>query len=104
MKRLSARRSKENGPGTSIQHFSELLPYCKKMKHIGGWTIFAVLLACLPITSLRAQVSATASINGVVRDQSDAVVGGAQLTLTNTATGVPRMTVTGDTGRYVFVN
>ena len=42
------------------------------------------------------------SVRGVVRDQTQAVVPGATVTLTNTATNVARNTTTNEVGIYVF--
>ena len=50
-----------------------------------------------------AQLS-TASLNGVVRDSSGAVVPRANVVLINVATSVERTTVTNDAGNYVFQN
>ena len=48
-----------------------------------------------------AQLS-TASLNGVVRDSTGAMVTRASVVLRNSDTGVERNTVTNDTGTYVF--
>ena len=50
-----------------------------------------------------AQVS-TASVNGTVRDSSQAVIPEATVLLHNLATGVDRTTVSNSVGRYVIVN
>ncbi|MGO8787461.1 MAG: carboxypeptidase regulatory-like domain-containing protein [Terriglobia bacterium] len=44
----------------------------------------------------------TATLTGLVQDQSGAVVQGANLTLTNTGTGIPRTTKSGSDGYYTF--
>jgi hypothetical protein len=64
--------------------------------------LFAVgaLLALPP--SLRGQENAT--INGTVSDSSGAVVANAQISLTNTATGVVRKEVSNSVGAYRFGN
>jgi len=46
--------------------------------------------------------ASTTTVRGSVRDQGSAVIPKAVVTLTNTATGVPRDTVTNDAGLYVF--
>lgn len=51
-----------------------------------------------------AQAINTGTIVGSVKDPSGAVIGGAELTLTDKATGTSRSTVTNDTGSYVFTD
>src|SRR5437016_5900619 len=46
----------------------------------------------------------TAQISGSVRDQSDAVLPGVEITATQTATGVKRSTVSNETGNYVLAS
>src|SRR5439155_6011454 len=57
-----------------------------------GWA-----LACVDIWA-----QATAQISGVVRDQSAAVLPGAEITATQTGTGISRMTVSNETGTYIL--
>src|SRR5947208_1922018 len=45
---------------------------------------------------------ATAQISGVVKDQTGAVLPGAEVTATQTDTGIARMTITNETGSYVL--
>ena len=59
-----------------------------------------VVLLSLP-SMLLADV--TGSILGVVRDPSQAVVKGAQVTVTNTQTNFSQQTVTADDGSYRFL-
>src|SRR5215831_13921490 len=47
---------------------------------------------------------ATAQISGAVRDQSGAVLPGAEVTATQTETGISRSTVSNETGSYVLPN
>src|SRR5207253_3385015 len=61
----------------------------------------ALGLALLSVTSLNAQVD-TGSIVGTVTDQSEAVVSGAKVTLTNLGTGASLTTTTGADGIYKF--
>jgi len=63
-----------------------------------AWLIF--LLSC---ASVWAQ-SSTAQINGTVKDQSGAVLPGADVTATQTATGAKRSAVTDETGSYTLTN
>lgn len=60
-------------------------------------TLFSVVL----VGTVSAQTG-TASISGVVTDQNRAVVVGATVRLSNTATGFTRTTTTNDQGRYGF--
>ena len=66
---------------------------------------FAVLLALLSFASigiLEAQTAVTGAINGSVRDPANAVVTGASVEATNTATGVSDQTLTNSAGLYRF--
>src|SRR5262249_40586519 len=68
------------------------------------WTSFlnAVLIAILGCTAVWGQ--ATAQISGTVSDQSGAVLPGAEVTATQTETGITRNTVSNETGSYVLSN
>src|SRR5438477_796469 len=61
--------------------------------------LFGSVMTC---NSVWAQ--ATAQISGAVQDQSGAVLPGAEVTATQTDTGVSRMTITNETGHYVLTN
>src|SRR5580704_674452 len=65
--------------------------------------ITAVLLCCaaLPVW---AQTTSMGTMTGVVTDQSNAVLPGATVTITDKATGTSQTTTTNAAGRYVFVN
>ncbi|HLH31074.1 MAG TPA: TonB-dependent receptor, partial [Terriglobia bacterium] len=62
----------------------------------------ALLVSVLGCASVWAQ--ATAQISGTVRDSSGAVLPGADITATQTETGIARMTVSNETGSYVIPN
>src|SRR5262245_56439363 len=47
---------------------------------------------------------ATAQISGTVRDQSGAVLPGAEITATQTDTGISRSTISNETGTYILSN
>jgi hypothetical protein len=47
---------------------------------------------------------ATAQTSGTVRDQTGAVLAGAEVTATQTAIGVSRTAVTNETGSYLLPN
>jgi hypothetical protein len=64
--------------------------------------VVAVVLLCLIPHSASAQ--ATATLNGVVRDSSAAVIPQAMVILKNTDTGTERQSLTNDSGLYIFVS
>jgi Carboxypeptidase regulatory-like domain len=68
-------------------------------KIIGGASV-VLLLCCLTMCAGRAWGQATATIQGVVSDDSGAAIPGAQVTATQTATGLTRSTKTDATGYY----
>jgi Carboxypeptidase regulatory-like domain len=65
--------------------------------------ITAVLLCCaaLPVW---AQTTSMGTMTGVVTDQSNAVLPGATVTITDKSTGTSQSTTTNNAGRYVLVN
>jgi len=65
--------------------------------------LLLISVLILSTTSALAQLS-TASLNGVVRDTTGAVVPKAEVVLRSADTGVERRTVSNDTGTYVFSN
>ena len=65
---------------------------------------FVFLLICLLMLSTEdgsAQLS-SATLNGVVRDSTGAVINNASLVLRNLGTSVERVTASNDTGNYMF--
>jgi hypothetical protein len=72
------------------------------MKRISTALLSTALLCVLSCGNLWAQ--ATAQIGGTVQDPSGAVLPGAELTATQTDTGISRMTITNETGSYVLPN
>src|SRR5215471_7101841 len=66
--------------------------------------LFLILVCCLPATLAFAQSASTATITGQVSDQQGAVIAGAKVTATNTATGVPRSVNTTSSGIYTLPN
>src|SRR5262245_28258507 len=62
-------------------------------------SIFLIVMSCGVVWG-----QATAQMSGAVADQSGAVLPGVEVTATQTATGVSRMTVTNETGYYVLPN
>jgi hypothetical protein len=78
--------------------------HCRNAK-VGVCSVLgAILIAlCLPAT-VRGQAASTGTIAGQVTDASNAAVGGATVTLIDTATSAQRTTTTNDSGRYLFVD
>src|SRR6185436_17073976 len=62
---------------------------------------FCLLLALLLVSAAWPQASSS-TVRGSVRDQGQAVVPSAKVTLTNTATNVARSTISNEAGVYVF--
>ena len=67
---------------------------------VGGVAVLAVLL--LTPSVAYGQAAAFARLVGTVKDQTDAVVPGVEVTATNTATNVPSMAITNDRGDYIL--
>src|SRR5215467_4617829 len=67
-----------------------------------GLSLGIVLSFAVP--PVRAQSTSSGTVSGMVTDQQGAVVPGADVTLTDTATSASRKTTTNDSGRYTFVN
>src|SRR5437016_13148231 len=61
-------------------------------------------LAALVPTLTYSQNISSGTIAGTVTDPSNAAVADATVTLTDSATNIPRTTTTNDVGRYVFAN
>jgi hypothetical protein len=72
------------------------------MKRIARYLHIAVLVSALNCVDGWAQ--ATAQISGTVSDQSGAVLPGAEITATQTETGIVRNTISNETGSYVLPN
>src|SRR5246500_837886 len=65
--------------------------------------LYVALLLMLVIPN-RASAQATATLNGVVRDASGAVISRASVTLRNEETGTERASLTNEAGLYVFIS
>ena len=70
----------------------------------GQLAVLLGILLCLSATPAWPQATSTASVTGVVTDQQNAVVPGAEVKLTDTGTGSTQTATTNGVGRYVFVN
>src|SRR4051794_26082959 len=55
-------------------------------------------------TAAWSQATSTATVAGLVTDEQNAAVAGAEVRLLENATGTSQTTLTNDTGRYVLVN
>src|SRR5579871_4121776 len=69
-----------------------------------GLVVCLGILMCLSSTPAWSQATSTASIAGLVADEQGAAIPGAEVKLTDTATGGSQVTLSNDAGRYVFVN
>src|SRR5215469_14811934 len=72
--------------------------------HSKRWLQAAILICLLLVScgTLFGQATATSSLQGTVVDKSQAVLGGAEVTLTNKATGESRTVKTNGAGEYTF--
>src|SRR5436853_3073335 len=67
-----------------------------------AWLAVITCLLMLSCASLWGQATASASLQGTVVDKSQAVLGKANVTITNKETGASRTTQTNDLGEYRF--
>jgi outer membrane receptor protein involved in Fe transport len=85
------------------RNFLLLLRSSPKMRTTATAAAALLLVCLLSITSV-AQQPTTATLTGIVTDPNGAVIAGAQVTATQTATGLQRHATTNDTGLYVLTN
>ena len=78
-------------PSTSV--FSPL-------NHFSGWARFALCVLVLAFLCGRSQAQDTGSITGTVTEPTGAVIANATVTVTDTATGAKRDTVSNGSGEY----
>ena len=64
----------------------------------------ALSICCVFLSCVAVWGQATAQIAGTVRDASGAVIPGVEITVTQTATGAVRATVSNEEGRYLFAD
>src|SRR5436190_15545202 len=74
------------------------------MKCIVRSVLVGLLVCVLGSSSIRAQGGSTAQISGSVKDQSGAVLPGAEVAATQTDTGLMRSVVSDETGSYTLTN
>src|ERR1051325_8347452 len=72
------------------------------MKRNVTFALLGLLILAMSCGTIWAQ--ATAQISGAVQDATGAVLPGAEITVTQTDTGVSRMTISNETGYYTFPN
>src|SRR5687767_8046347 len=68
------------------------------------WRILSGAVMFVLLTSTVVAAQATASLNGTVRDDSNAVLPGVNVTVIQTDTGFTRTVVTDETGAYLMPN
>ena len=66
--------------------------------------VAGAVMFVLALSTLNLWGQATAQISGAVKDQSSAVLPGAEVTATQMETGISRNTITNETGAYVLSN
>jgi Carboxypeptidase regulatory-like domain len=69
-----------------------------------GWTLCITMFCLSAEPLLWSQSTNSGTVAGTVTDQSNAVVSGAMVTLTDTSTRNSRSATTNDAGRYIFVD
>ena len=68
----------------------------------GLWLVVAMVLACVP--RAQAQTATGAQLSGIVTDESAGALPGAEVTVTQTDTGMTRFVISDERGGYVFTN
>src|SRR3984885_11566499 len=68
----------------------------------GRWILPLIGVALLLVSGTLTHAQTTAQLTGTVQDNSGAVIPGAQITLTDQATGIPRVVQTNRQGLYAF--
>jgi hypothetical protein len=94
--------------GSRVSSLFALVRACKDssgLREFGfGRCVSLLPLVLILVIPHSASAQATATLNGVVRDPSAAVIPQATVTLQNTDTGTERESLTNDSGLYVFVS
>ncbi len=68
----------------------------------GRWLLPLIGVALLLVSAPLTHAQTTAQLTGIVQDNSSAVIPGAQVTLTDQATGITRVVQTNRQGLYAF--
>src|ERR1700749_1414054 len=66
------------------------------------WGLLFIAAIFLVLSAPAARAQTTAQLTGTVQDNSGAMIPGAQVTLTDQATGIPRVVQTNRQGLYAF--
>ena len=66
--------------------------------------LYALAIVLVSIPAAWPQATSTATLAGLVTDEQNAAIVGAEIRIVDLATGSTQATVTNDTGRYVVVN
>lgn len=77
------------------------------LQHSAKYVLVCLLVGILSLQyniPAGAQSGSTGTVSGLVTDQSDSIVAGAEVTLTDVSTNISRSTTSNDAGRYIFVN
>jgi hypothetical protein len=78
-----------------------MLTNCQtRASYIGLRVLLTLSFALLACGTLFAQVTASGTIGGTVKDKNQAVIGSATVAITNKATGLSRTTATNENGEY----
>src|SRR5262245_5640595 len=85
-----------------IQPIIERSSHMKKIKTASTNLIPQAVTLAISLTGVLMAQTFTGNITGVVKDPADAVIVGAQVTLTNTATGETREVKSNSEGRFTF--
>src|ERR1043166_5533931 len=105
-KALHARRRRELLSRDILRHRRGFLWLSQEgsMQRVARRCFASVLLLLATAVIARAQAGSTAQISGVIRDTSGAVLPGAEVTVTQTDTGLKRSTVSSPSGAYTLPN
>jgi len=78
--------------------------FCRLSLFLSGFALVLGLCLCLNTTPGWGQATSTSTVTGVVTDQQNAAVPGAEVRLTDLSTNAALTASSNEAGRYVFVN
>ncbi|HMC58776.1 MAG TPA: carboxypeptidase-like regulatory domain-containing protein, partial [Candidatus Solibacter sp.] len=78
---------------------------CVNLKgfRVSSW-LLALSIACIATASAWAQATSAGTIGGLVTDQQNAAVAGADVKMVDPTTNSARTTITNEVGRYTVIN